>query len=621
MFLSNVVSFVRISTYTKRIRALNYSIVADTLQNELKIWRKRTADELQLPLYQVATNKLINNIVETKPSNMYELAALSGMGPVKLNKFGRMILNIVSWYSNNNTQVGQNDVNLKANADEDRIFWEEFSKTIKPKKPKTKKNGEDELDTTVVKPRRKPAATVNENEDAFDLNIYDMIHISELNDEQQKAAKIAIDGNNVFITGSAGTGKTFLLRYVVQELIRKYGPEGVAVTAPTGIAAINVNGQTIHSFSGIGLGEGTPEFLINKVIKNKSSVTKWTNTKCLIIDEISMISKSLFELLDRIAKLIHNNDLPFGGIQLIVVGDFMQLPPVLKTVTNQPFPFQSPIWEAAGFNCISGMIHLEKIERQNDPEFIKYLNEIRIGNPSIECINKINSCLITNKPKPTNGIIPTKLYCVNKDVDQENRERLAELSGDLYTMYASDTWKVKPRVSTLATKYRNAMDSIIPDEIQLKIGAQVMLLRNRSKMTFGGQTISSVGLVNGSRGKIVAFSESVLDPDLLVPTVEFDNGYICTIGPVEFIFKSTKGDGYLIRSQIPLKLAWASTIHKSQGCTLSCAELMLDNSFAYGQAYVALSRVRSIDGLWMSKPLHASSIKTDPAVLKFYGYR
>lgn len=225
-------------------------------------------------------------------------------------------------------------------------------------------------------------------------------------------------------------------------------------------------------------------------MKSKNHVTRWENTKVLIIDEISMLHKDLFEVLDDIARVIHENDQPFGGIQLIVVGDFMQLPPVCIDKKLE-FCFQSHVWDAAALNIKNGTIYLSKIERQKDDVFIQILNQIRLGRVSKELMASLDQCLITNKPLPTNGIIPTKLYSINKEVNLENSLRLQELPGEVVSIIAEEKWKRKPTSSKLLPLFRNALDLMIPKQVDLKVGAQVMLLRNRIKMNFG---TSSIGM-------------------------------------------------------------------------------------------------------------------------------
>lgn len=276
----------------------------------------------------------------------------------------------------------------------------------------------------------------------------------------------------------------------------------------------------------------------------------------LVIDEVSMLDKRLFELLDTIARSVRKSDLPFGGIQIIAVGDFLQLPPVSRT-GNREFCFQSPVWEAAGLHLRGGFVYLQKAERQNDENFVAFLNEVRLGMLSDAFFHSLNACLVDRKPKPANGIVPTKLYAVNKQVDEENVMRLAELPGEVVTMVALDMWKIKPLKATDTRLLREGVENLIPESIDLKVGAQVMLLRNRSRMTYGGVVkTGSTSLVNGSRGRIVAFTESVQRPGMLIPTVLFDNGMKTTIGPVEYAYRIPKVEGSIVRFQVPLKLAW-----------------------------------------------------------------
>ena len=301
-------------------------------------------------------------------------------------------------------------------------------------------------------------------------------------------------------------------------------------------------------------------------MKNKAAVERWQRSKVLIIDEISMIDAELFETLDLIARTTRDTYLPFGGIQLILVGDFMQLPPVKKhPETRQPmFCFHSQVWDAAALNIRKGTIHLKVVERQKDELFVRYLNQVRLGLLTPEFLKLLDSCSVDTKPKPTNGIVPTKLYSLNKEIDNENNARLAELPGESVILTADDKWKSKPMQSGTSTYFRSALDNMIPETIEMKVGAQVMLLRNRSKMTYSaggltggaGWSTASSALVNGSRGKVVSFTESVLRPGTMVPTVQFDNGMTVTIGPVEYTYRGPGGDGEMVRSQIPLKLAW-----------------------------------------------------------------
>lgn len=529
----------------------------DQLLRDLIDWRRRTADELQRPIYMIASNQLLETIAKRKPKDLEHLSLLSGFGKFKVQKYGSMIIEIVQRYPHPEDPKG---IVFDPN---DLVDTEEFWKTArsKKKKPATEKTTQSKRkgSSTASGAKNRNKIDIISPEEAEELDTKVVYSIDDLNGEQQAAAQHIIQGNNVFITGSAGTGKSFLLRYVIQELIHKHGEESVAVTGPTGISAVNIGGQTVHSFAGIGIGAGDRSKLIQKVLKNKSCVDRWMKTKVLVIDEISMLDRWLFELLDEISRTIRNNQTPFGGLQLIVVGDFMQLPPV-RTVSefeNKNFCFQSDVWEAAGLNTGQGTVYLEKVVRQDDEEFVKYLNEVRVGILSPSFQRQLQLCMPPFKPKPNSGIIPTKLYATNIQVDNENTQHLLALPGETITMIAQDKWKKPPSKSSMTTMFKEGVEKIIPEKIDLKVGAQVMLLRNRSRMTYGG-TIKATGpsLVNGSRGRIIGFTESVARPGMMVPTVQFDNGMITTIGPVEYIYKGPGGDGELVRYQVPLKLAW-----------------------------------------------------------------
>lgn len=467
------------------------------------------ADETQKPAYIVLNNKMVETIAIKRPKDLVELSMISGVGPQKLKKYGRTILNIVQAHQNDSEEH-----NLEALTEINRVsdsdFWATF---VKPKPKKAKKAKPEDVEKATQK--RKQRIQMLSDSTALEAKWPD-IELTDLNSEQQVGAKHILAGNNVFLTGSAGTGKTFLLRFVIQELEKMHGEASVAVTAPTGIAAINIGGQTIHSFAGLGITEIDHARMINKMMKTAAAVERWNRCKVLIIDEVSMLSKDLFELLDGMARRARSSDLPFGGLHVIMVGDFMQLPPVVKNRKELSFCFQSPVWESAGFNLPGGTQFLKQVERQKDQDFVKYLNEVRVGVASKAFLRLLDGCLVSKKAPPEHGIVPTKLYAINKEVDTENTARLAELPGETVTLRAEDRWRTKPSKASMVPFFRTALNNLIPEEVQLKVGAQVMLTRNRSKGPFGGflasQQSSGPSLVNGSRGKVLAFSESVLKP-------------------------------------------------------------------------------------------------------------
>lgn len=309
-----------------------------------------------------------------------------------------------------------------------------------------------------------------------------------------------------------------------------------------------------------------------------------------------MVDSSFFDLIEAVARQIRNNDKPFGGIQLILCGDFFQLPPVVKIdrgnifePKKQPvkrFCFQSESWSG----CIQASFELKKIYRQKDPQFVEILNNIRIGRVTPEMSEKL---LATARQRiESNGILATQLCSHTKDADSINQSKLASLTSPAKVFEAtdSDIYLTKTLDSQLP----------VPHKLILKIGAQVMLLKNINLST---------GLVNGARGVIIRFDEGF-------PVVQFKNKLEYIAKPEKWIIKTATG-GMLTRKQVPLKLAWAFSIHKSQGLTLDCLEMSLGKVFEAGQAYVALSRAQSLDSLRILD-FDAKQVFADPQVLQFY---
>jgi len=598
------------------------------LFQELRAWRARYGEEYQLRAHVVFPNKVLDSIVANLPETEKELRSIKGCGDKTMSKISAKVLMLVRCVvdgvcfpsSDNDATACTSSIEGGAQAIVQDAATYAATSTPSPK--------------IIIKERR------NASKVKIFANMETHVASSQLNREQKKAASQVIDGGkSVFITGSAGTGKSHLLKYIVQELKDKHGDSAVAVTASTGIAAANLGvhlgGQTLHSFAGIGLsnGMGEPNKVVKKISSNSKVVERWHMAKVLVIDEVSMIDRKIFELLDYVARKVRCDENPFGGLQVVLVGDFLQLPPVPSRYNPvREFCFESPVWSSLGLGTASrdsdsgassaptssnkNMIHLNRVMRQNDPEFVAILNDVRLGIVSDEQLKLLNSCMVKHKPRPTDGIIPTKLYSINKDVDTENMDRLKELPDQAVEIRASDIWSESPSDGAIGKRaIIEAANRSIPATIQLKVGAQVMLMRNRVAEGRGSKT-----LVNGSRGVVTGFVESAAVGGGLVPRVCFDNGQEVIVGPVEYVTRSPSGDGQLVRMQVPLKLAWAITIHKSQGSTLSRAELMLSNTFDYGQAYVALSRVPSVDGLWLTKELSASSIKANPLVLDYFNY-
>eukprot|EP01041_Mallomonas_annulata_P004269 gene4269-8495_t len=440
----------------------------------------------------------------------------------------------------------------------------------------------------------------------------------QLTEEQISVANSVLkDGSNVFITGAAGTGKSVLLRHLVKELREIHGHDAVAVTATTGIAAVNVGGQTVHSFAGLILAKDSDGKLNLKSFRTSASKKRWKDTKVLVVDEISMLGPEVFELLDEIARNARKDFRPFGGVQLVLFGDFLQLPPVKMDGDGKRFCFESPLWERSGLSGPKGTRELSfSVRQKNDTNFASLLNRVRLGRIPPDLLADLNKCYIGTKLEPSDGIIPTKLYCTNRDVDKENNDRLKELPGASVIITAVDQWINKTAPAAAEKKIiLEQMEKKIPTKLELKIGAQVVLLRNRAPTTGEAMTLS-----NGCRGVVTAFEKIVSGG--FYPIVKFDDGQEVIVPPCEWksVGEKVSGAERLVRRQIPLKLAWALTVHKSQGLTLTRAQLTLADAFDCGQAYTALSRVTGTNGLWLSKPIVNSNIKASPVVLQYYGY-
>ena len=385
---------------------------------------------------------------------------------------------------------------------------------------------------------------------------------------------------NVFYSGQAGTGKSVLLR----EIISRLNPNDVAVTASTGIAACNINGCTLHSFAGIRTGDQIVTDLIKAM--NKQAVYRWRKTKILIIDEISMIDGRLFDKIEEIARTIRQNNRPFGGIQLLICGDFLQLPPVGEDTI---FAFEAVSWNS----CIDRTFILTNVFRQTEKEFLTALSEIRMGEPS----RKTNELFenLDRDQDTEDGIIPTQLFPLRSQADVVNDEFVGKLSGEEKTYIAKDYCTFESYAKKLDK------DCIAPKTIRLKIGAQVIFLLNKPDLK----------LVNGTVGKVIRFSKSTK-----LPVVKFSNGVIHQVSENTWEIKSGK-KVVATRTQLPLILAYALTIHKSQGQTLKYVSVDLSKVFEHGQVYVALSRATSLDGLKVIG-YDPMKIKANQTVLDYY---
>ena len=401
-----------------------------------------------------------------------------------------------------------------------------------------------------------------------------------LSPAQQQAFDLFTKGKNIFISGQAGTGKSFIINMIYN--YAQLHDKKINVTALTGCAALllNMKATTIHSWGGIGIG-GEITTLISNIRKYKK-VDNWL-TDILVVDEVSMMSKSLFELLDTIGKKLRKNPKPFGGIQLVFCGDFYQLPPI-----DDSFCFESSSWN----QTFDKTIIFTKNYRQEDDGFQKVLNEVREGNISPEGCKLLLEC---TKKKVGEGIKPTIIYPTKKLADQINQFENLTLEGESRS-YKSYKSILSGHISLELDKQIQGKN--IDEMITLKIGSQVMCIVNLDQ---------DLGVVNGSQGLVIDFTEGF-------PIVQFKT---CKMIIKPHLWKNDKYENEGVY-QIPLILSWAITIHKAQGISLDEAMINIGSSvFEYGQTYVALSRVRTEEGLYI-KSLDVSRIKANPKVIEFY---
>ena len=400
---------------------------------------------------------------------------------------------------------------------------------------------------------------------------------------QNTALNILKTGQNVFLTGSAGTGKTYILNeYILYLKSRKIYP---TIVAPTGIAASHLGGQTIHSYFSLGIRDEIDDSFIQNLLEKKYLQIRFSKLNVLIIDETSMVSPFIFSSINMILQAFKKNNKPFGGIQVILSGDFFQLPPISKTKDNKRFAWQSPAWKELDLQTC----YLEKKFRQNDDVLIAILDEIRSGNISKRTYDALNSRINTSLDT---SFKPTKLYTHNLDVDKINNDELNKLSTQEHNfLYTSEGAK-----SNIEKIFKSSM---VQENMVLKKDAVVMFIKNNPEK----------GYINGTTGIVIDFSK-----DENLPIVKLSNGYTVKVTPEDWSIENDKGSITAKVSQLPLKLAWAITIHKSQGMTLDSAQIDLSKTFEVGQGYVALSRIKNIEGLQLIG-FNDTALMVDPLIL------
>ena len=409
--------------------------------------------------------------------------------------------------------------------------------------------------------------------------------------KQEDAFKILRQECNVLLTGAAGSGKTFLL-----EMFADWARENnkrVVVTATTGIAASNINGKTIHNYSNLGISKKEQledndyvTSLAERMRKPYKDAIK--NTDILIIDEISMFHDYQLDAVEKVIRKIRNNNFPFGGIQVILCGDFFQLPPIAQNNEEVYFITKSKSYLTGNFE----VCYLEEFWRQNkNDKLITILNAIRSNSLTDEYLILKKECLDTNLSSKE----ITKLYCKNKNIDYENKQKLENLS----TASKFYQWSESGSEKELKMLKQDCKNKIV-ENLELKIGAKVMFVKNNLERQY----------CNGSTGEIISFD------DHNYPAIKLNDGRILdSIQEEEFYREDADGYRTATIKQIPLKLAWAITIHKSQGMTLDQVAIDLANTFTTGQGYVALSRVRKIKDILLLG-INPEALKVSPEALK-----
>ncbi len=454
-----------------------------------------------------------------------------------------------------------------------------------------------------------------------DTNDTNTIAYEDLTWEQRRVVEIIDSGESVFFTGKAGAGKSYTIEYIRQT--RASG--GTYITGSTGIAAVNIGGTTLHAFAGVGLAEKSATELANRVLATEILRARWTDCRRLIIDEISMIDKDLFDKLEFIARTVRCDDRPFGGIQVIATGDFLQLPPVTRAGSDSKLCFLSKAW----IEVFKGQqLLLTGAKRQTEAGFINLIDAVRVSQRDLDthhvaALKRLEATVFDT----SDGILPTKLCPTNASVGVENNRHLLALKVRAHAFMSTDIVNLSC-VGARSAANMIEKSCVAEKTVVLKVGAQVMLLKNLD---------TEHGIVNGSRGVVVAFktckefytethSNQLLAENTCNtqwPVVRFIRGptrlLVDNDGVWDINVKNAvtgEVETLAIRIQVPLKLAWALTIHKSQGQTLDRFVCDL-RCFEAGQAYVALSRARSAGSVRISH-LDPSRIWCDPLALEFF---
>jgi ATP-dependent DNA helicase PIF1 len=513
-----------------------------SLIDKLKLYRKDKSEEKNIKPYCIYSNALMEDICNMPPQTKEELILIKGIGKKKMEDYGDDILEMCK---------GVKGIVIE------------------------------EKQTKVCEPNPLPE------------NI-------ELSEQQQTVIDIYDKGENLFMTGPGGVGKSYLINLLIN---RFKGQKNIQVCAMTGVASelLNCDAKTIHSWSGSGLVSGKQEKVLRNILYNRKTVKNWKNVDILIVDEVSMMSVKLFEVLDKAGRYIRRVDKPFGGIQLVFSGDFYQLPPISEYNDKEgsKFCFESENWK----ETFPNVVLLNKIFRQKDASFMKILKQVRNGGITKKTYDILNKRLLSDKNSLE--IMHTIISPIRSQVEAINCSNMEKLNTSEYiynysiNMPPENTCERKSDVNKEIKDLEKRLNA--PKELKLKVGAHVMCIANIDME-------SSKQIVNGSQGYIEEFIDGL-------PIVQFKNGVKMKIIPHSWMSEDIPG---LFIKQIPLILSWAITIHKSQGITLDSAIIDAgDNIFECGQIYVAFSRVKSLEGLYLLNFNH-KRIKTNLKVLQYY---
>lgn len=401
---------------------------------------------------------------------------------------------------------------------------------------------------------------------------------------QREALDILKMGGNVFLTGAAGSGKTYVLNEYINYL--KSNNVEVAVTASTGIASTHLNGMTIHAWSGLGIKDRLTDADIDDLMDKQYLYKRFERTKVLVIDEVSMLHHYRLDMIDWICRSFKHNDSPFGGLQVILCGDYFQLPPITRgDALQNEFSYKAESFDRAKFT----ICYLSENYRQNDDGYLRILNEIRSGRVSTKSIDAL---LSRQNKEPDSGIAPTKLFTHNIDVDTINHEHLSSIKA------SEEEFKMTSRgQANLAESLKKSC--LAPELLRLREGARVMFVKNNYE----------AGYVNGTLGVVTGFNS------YNEPLVRIASGRTIAVSPVSWKIEE-EGKIKAEISQVPLRLAWAITVHKSQGMSLDAMEADLSKSFVPGMGYVALSRVRTLSGMKLLG-FNETALRVHPEVLVF----